>query len=226
MTPESARVGPNGSGCPGESEHVREPWASPRMVAADSRNAASVPPRHPTVRPLKLFMRSIRGFRIQGFSGQWRARRARIYIWPFARRPRRPELVRPRRGRRLGAVIELSFESHRPGRPDVRLPVAPRHPVRQAGRGARGDAGVGRGEIRQLRVPSGARGAAPLRHAGSRPRRTSWTNTSSRPSRTSRPRSTECAAPQFKRHSDALAPFIVPGSQHWVVYRVLDERAG
>jgi hypothetical protein len=24
----------------------------------------------------------------------------------------------------------------------------------------------------------------------------------------------------------ALAPFIVPGTQHWVVYRVLDERAG
>ena len=30
------------------------------------------------------------------------------------------------------------------------------------------------------------------------------------------------AAPQFKTHSNALAPFIVPGSQHWVVYRVLD----
>jgi hypothetical protein len=30
------------------------------------------------------------------------------------------------------------------------------------------------------------------------------------------------AAPQFKAHSDALAPFIVPGSQHWVVYRVLE----
>ena len=27
-------------------------------------------------------------------------------------------------------------------------------------------------------------------------------------------------------HSDALAPFVVPGSQHWVVYRVLDERQG
>lgn len=23
-----------------------------------------------------------------------------------------------------------------------------------------------------------------------------------------------------------LAPFIVPGTQHWVVYRMLDERAG
>ena len=31
------------------------------------------------------------------------------------------------------------------------------------------------------------------------------------------------SAPQFKRHSDALAPFIVAGSQHWMVYRVLDE---
>jgi hypothetical protein len=30
------------------------------------------------------------------------------------------------------------------------------------------------------------------------------------------------AAPQFRAHSDALAPFIVPGSQHWEVYRVLD----
>lgn len=31
------------------------------------------------------------------------------------------------------------------------------------------------------------------------------------------------AGPQFRRHSDALAPYIVPGSQHWVVYRVLEE---
>jgi hypothetical protein len=31
------------------------------------------------------------------------------------------------------------------------------------------------------------------------------------------------AAPQFKPHSDVLAPFIVPGSQHWVVYRVLEQ---
>jgi hypothetical protein len=31
------------------------------------------------------------------------------------------------------------------------------------------------------------------------------------------------AAPQFRVHSDALAPFIVPGSQHWVVYRILDQ---
>lgn len=31
------------------------------------------------------------------------------------------------------------------------------------------------------------------------------------------------ATPQFRRHSDALAPYIVPGSQHWVVYRVLEE---
>jgi hypothetical protein len=30
------------------------------------------------------------------------------------------------------------------------------------------------------------------------------------------------AAPQFRAHSEALAPFIVPGSQHWVVYRVLE----
>jgi hypothetical protein len=30
------------------------------------------------------------------------------------------------------------------------------------------------------------------------------------------------AAPQFRQHSDALAPFIVPGSQQWVVYRTLD----
>jgi hypothetical protein len=30
-------------------------------------------------------------------------------------------------------------------------------------------------------------------------------------------------APQFRRHSEALAPYVVPGSQHWVVYRVLDE---
>jgi hypothetical protein len=29
--------------------------------------------------------------------------------------------------------------------------------------------------------------------------------------------------PQFRRHSEALAPYIVPGSQHWVVYRVLEE---
>jgi hypothetical protein len=31
------------------------------------------------------------------------------------------------------------------------------------------------------------------------------------------------AAPQFRAHSDALAPFIVPGSQRWVVYRVLEQ---
>lgn len=30
------------------------------------------------------------------------------------------------------------------------------------------------------------------------------------------------AAPQFRTHSDALAPYIVPGSQHWVIYRVLE----
>lgn len=27
--------------------------------------------------------------------------------------------------------------------------------------------------------------------------------------------------PQFKAHSDALAPFIIPGSQKWMVYRVI-----
>jgi hypothetical protein len=26
--------------------------------------------------------------------------------------------------------------------------------------------------------------------------------------------------------SDALAPFVVPGSQRWIVYRVLDTRPG
>jgi hypothetical protein len=31
------------------------------------------------------------------------------------------------------------------------------------------------------------------------------------------------AAPQFRAHSDALAPVIVPGSQQWVVYRVLEQ---
>jgi hypothetical protein len=31
------------------------------------------------------------------------------------------------------------------------------------------------------------------------------------------------AAPQFRAHSDALAPLIVPGSQQWVVYRVLEQ---
>lgn len=31
------------------------------------------------------------------------------------------------------------------------------------------------------------------------------------------------AAPSFRAHSDALAPLIVPGSQHWVVYRVLEQ---
>ncbi len=30
------------------------------------------------------------------------------------------------------------------------------------------------------------------------------------------------AAPQFRAHSDALAPFIVPGSQRWVIHRVLE----
>jgi hypothetical protein len=31
------------------------------------------------------------------------------------------------------------------------------------------------------------------------------------------------SAPQFRRHSDALAPYIVPGSQYRVVYRVIAE---
>lgn len=30
------------------------------------------------------------------------------------------------------------------------------------------------------------------------------------------------SAPQFRSHSEALAPLVVPGSQHWVVYRVLE----
>jgi hypothetical protein len=34
------------------------------------------------------------------------------------------------------------------------------------------------------------------------------------------------SAPQFRLHSDALAPFVVPGSEHWIVYRVLDAPAG
>jgi hypothetical protein len=34
------------------------------------------------------------------------------------------------------------------------------------------------------------------------------------------------SAPQFRRHSDALAPLVVPGTQHWIVYRVLDAKAG
>ena len=32
----------------------------------------------------------------------------------------------------------------------------------------------------------------------------------------------EMAQPQFKQHSDALAPFVVPGSQKWTVYRVVE----
>ena len=32
------------------------------------------------------------------------------------------------------------------------------------------------------------------------------------------------ASPQFRTHSDALAPYLVPGSQHWVMYRVLEEK--
>jgi hypothetical protein len=29
--------------------------------------------------------------------------------------------------------------------------------------------------------------------------------------------------PQYRWHSDALAPYIIPGSQRWEVFRVLDE---
>jgi hypothetical protein len=31
---------------------------------------------------------------------------------------------------------------------------------------------------------------------------------------------------QFRSHSEALAPYVVPGSQHWLVYRVLAESGG
>jgi hypothetical protein len=27
--------------------------------------------------------------------------------------------------------------------------------------------------------------------------------------------------PQFRAHSDALAPLVVPGSQHWIVHRIV-----
>jgi hypothetical protein len=30
------------------------------------------------------------------------------------------------------------------------------------------------------------------------------------------------SAPQLRKHSEALAPYIVPGSQRWAVYRVLE----
>ena len=29
-------------------------------------------------------------------------------------------------------------------------------------------------------------------------------------------------APQFRSHSDALKPLIVPGTQHWEIYRVVE----
>ncbi len=32
---------------------------------------------------------------------------------------------------------------------------------------------------------------------------------------------TGMSQPQFKVHSDALAPFIIPGTQKWMVYRVI-----
>jgi hypothetical protein len=31
---------------------------------------------------------------------------------------------------------------------------------------------------------------------------------------------------QFRSHSEALAPYVVAGSQHWVVYRVVSESGG
>lgn len=31
------------------------------------------------------------------------------------------------------------------------------------------------------------------------------------------------SAPQLRRHSDALASYLVSGSQYWVVYRVISE---
>jgi hypothetical protein len=31
---------------------------------------------------------------------------------------------------------------------------------------------------------------------------------------------------QFRPHSEALAPYVVAGSQHWVVYRVVGDSAG
>lgn len=33
------------------------------------------------------------------------------------------------------------------------------------------------------------------------------------------------AAPQFGAHSEALAPFVISGSQHWVIYRVQEQPA-
>lgn len=33
------------------------------------------------------------------------------------------------------------------------------------------------------------------------------------------------SGPQFSRHFDALAPFVIPGSQHWIVYRVVEAPA-
>jgi len=33
---------------------------------------------------------------------------------------------------------------------------------------------------------------------------------------------TEMAQPQFKQFSDAIAPFIVPGTQKWKVFRVIN----
>jgi hypothetical protein len=76
------------------------------------------------------------------------------------------------------------------------MSVASRHRIRQAGRRTAGDAGASASHvIDEYLFESLADFEAAL--AG-------------------------MAAPQFRAHSDALAPFIVPGSQHWVVYRVLE----
>ncbi len=34
------------------------------------------------------------------------------------------------------------------------------------------------------------------------------------------------AGSQFRPHSEALAPYVVVGSQHWVAYRVVAESGG
>jgi len=76
------------------------------------------------------------------------------------------------------------------------MPVASRHRIRQAGRRAAGDVGASASHIiDEYLFESLADFEAAL--AG-------------------------MAAPQFRAHSDGLAPFIVPGSQQWVVYRVLE----
>ncbi len=32
----------------------------------------------------------------------------------------------------------------------------------------------------------------------------------------------DMSQPQFKKYSHALAPFIVPGSQKWTIYKIID----